>query len=30
MHLWMFDGHGKLSAFVGYADTAAVLKAWNS
>ena len=28
MHLWTFDADGKVTEYVGYADTAAVLKAW--
>ena len=28
MHLWTFGADGKIVEFVGYADTAAVLKAW--
>lgn len=30
MHLWTFDAHGKVVEYVGYADTAAVLKAWTA
>ena len=28
MHLWKFDANGKVAEYVGYADTAAVLKEW--
>ena len=28
MHLWTFNADGKVIEYVGYADTAAVLKAW--